>query len=183
MKNCLPVSITFWASLATRAKDLITHQPVSISEDLTVREAASFLIDQNLSLAPVINEAGRPVGVLSRTDIMRYQMNPVPVGQDGEEEPFSRDWSPAGRSDEGTLIGTARVRDIMTPMPTSVIRDASIEGALGQMRMGHMRRLPVVDGMDKLVGIIALDDILRHLAEEVSEVEHLLESESPRRTS
>jgi CBS domain-containing protein len=48
------------------------------------------------------------------------------------------------------------------------------------MRMGRMRRLPVVDGMGKLIGIVTLDDILRLLAAEIGEVEQLLEAEAPR---
>jgi Mg/Co/Ni transporter MgtE len=42
-----------------------------------------------------------------------------------------------------------------------------------------MRRLPVVDGRGVLVGVIALDDILELLAEELSTIGGLLEHEAP----
>jgi CBS domain-containing protein len=71
------------------------------------------------------------------------------------------------------------VRDIMTPMPTTVLRDSSIESVLGAMRMGRVRRLPVVDGPGRLIGIVTLDDTLRVLAEEFGEVESLLEEQRP----
>lgn len=163
MKNCPPISITFWASLATRAKDLISQQPVSISEDLTVWEAASFLIDQGLSLAPVINEAGRPVGVLSRTDIMRYQMNQAASYQEDEDESSSLGWSPGGRSDEGTLTGIARVRDIMTPALIAVGLDTPIEHVVHRLIGFEIQHLFVVDESDVLVGMISTHDVLRSL--------------------
>jgi CBS domain-containing protein len=69
----------------------------------------------------------------------------------------------------------------MTPMPTAVLEDTSIESALGHMRVGRMRRLPVVNGAGTLVGIITLDDVLALLAEEFSLIGGLLEREAPHR--
>ena len=67
----------------------------------------------------------------------------------------------------------------MTPMPTTVLQDTSIESALGHMRVGRLRRLPVVNGSGALVGIVTLDDILALLAEEFSLIGGLLERETP----
>lgn len=47
--------------------------------------------------------------------------------------------------------------------------------------MGRLRQLPVVNGMDQLVGIVTLDDILRLLAQELSAIEGLIDSETPGR--
>jgi CBS domain-containing protein len=125
----------------------------------SVVEAARRMHDRKVGTVVIVDEEGKPMGLLSDRDVVTRL---VAVGGD-----------PAHTA----------VQDIMTPMPTSVVRDASIEEALGQMRLGHMRRLPVVDGMDKLVGMITLDDILRHLAAEASDIEHLLQSESPKQHS
>lgn len=125
----------------------------------TVTEAARRMHDRKVGTIVVVDEEAKPMGLLSDRDVVTRL---VAAGGDPTR---------------------TTVQDIMSPMPTSVVRDASIEEALGQMRLGHMRRLPVVDGMDKLVGMIALDDILRHLAAEASDIEHLLESESPKKPS
>src|SRR5436305_15239213 len=53
-----------------KAAELMTVNPVSIREDATLREATALLIDKGFSAAPVIDEAGRPVGVLSRSDLL-----------------------------------------------------------------------------------------------------------------
>ena len=55
---------------AATAADLMTPNPLSIRQNATVKEAAAFLTDRRISAAPVIDEAGRAVGVLSRADIV-----------------------------------------------------------------------------------------------------------------
>src|SRR5262245_14290969 len=55
---------------AEAAEDLMTPNPLSVREEATVREAMGFLIDHGISAAPVIDRAGRPVGVLSRSDVI-----------------------------------------------------------------------------------------------------------------
>src|ERR1700732_1871378 len=62
---------------ADTAADLMTGNPVSVSEDATLREALALLIDSGYSAAPVIDRAGRPVGVLSRTDILVHDREMV----------------------------------------------------------------------------------------------------------
>ncbi|MFG0335118.1 MAG: CBS domain-containing protein, partial [Maioricimonas sp. JB049] len=71
------------------------------------------------------------------------------------------------------------VRQVMSPAPSTVQEETSIEDALAIMRSGTFRRLPVVDDDDQLVGILSLDDILELLAEEFSEIGWLLRQEEP----
>src|SRR2546423_320451 len=54
------------------ADDVMTANPVSARGELTVHEAVIFLTERRISAAPVINEAGRPVGVVSEADILRH---------------------------------------------------------------------------------------------------------------
>jgi CBS-domain-containing membrane protein len=55
---------------AQTAEDLMTPNPISIQANATVQEAVVLMTDRGYSAAPVIDEAGRPIGVLSRTDIL-----------------------------------------------------------------------------------------------------------------
>jgi CBS domain-containing protein len=72
------------------------------------------------------------------------------------------------------------VREVMTIHPQSVHVDAAVEDALRVMRAHQCRRVPVVDGSGKLVGLVSLDDILELLAEEFQIVGGLIREESPR---
>lgn len=76
-------------------------------------------------------------------------------------------------------VGTA-VHQVMTVGPKTVLESTPIESALAMMRSGKFRRLPVVDGRNKLVGLVTLDDILMLLAEELMQIGRLLERETPR---
>src|SRR5437868_5016587 len=58
---------------AATAAELMTENPVSIPADMTVHEAAVVLTDREISAVPVIDEAGRPLGVLTHTDIVRHE--------------------------------------------------------------------------------------------------------------
>jgi CBS domain-containing protein len=120
-----------------------------------VLDVARRMRDRRLGTVVVVDDQSRPMGIVSDRDVT---VRLVAAGLDPARTP---------------------VRDIMSPMPTTVLLDTTLEAALGEMRMGRMRRLPVVDGMDKLIGIVTLDDILRLLAEEMGEVEQLLEAEAP----
>src|SRR5262249_38997375 len=62
---------------AETAADLMTPNPVSLRAYATLKEAIVLLTDKGFSAAPVIDEAGRPVGVLSRSDILVHDRETV----------------------------------------------------------------------------------------------------------
>jgi CBS domain-containing protein len=60
-----------------RARDLMSPNPVSLRRDATIQEAIALLSDHGFGAAPVIDEAGRPVGVVSRTDLLIHEREHV----------------------------------------------------------------------------------------------------------
>jgi len=54
----------------------MSDNPVSVSQNETAQGVAQLLISRRISAAPVIDEAGRPVGVISRTDLVSSLMQP-----------------------------------------------------------------------------------------------------------
>src|SRR5438132_1472737 len=93
------------------AAELMTPNPLSIREDATAHEAAEFLTARGLTAAPVINEAGAPIGVLSQTDLVVHFREKVDVLACGAGDPAWR-WSDV---EPEALPDAARVRDLMTP--------------------------------------------------------------------
>src|SRR5262245_13286659 len=59
--------------LAERAADLMNPHVVSIRQDATVAEALVLLTDKGIGAAPVIDDAGRPIGVLSASDLLIHE--------------------------------------------------------------------------------------------------------------
>ncbi len=122
---------------ARTAEDLMTPNPVSIGQLTTVRDATAFLTAKGISAAPVIDGAGRPVGVVSSTDILvRCQT-------------AAADQSP--------------VAAVMTPTVFCVRPDATAEEVVEKMLGLNVRRLFVIDADGVVIGVIAARDVLKKL--------------------
>jgi CBS domain-containing protein len=136
------------------ATELMTPNPQSLRQDATVAEAAAFLSTRGFSAAPVIDEAGRPVGVVSRTDLLTHQgqkavrLLAAPLGRGG------------GGSEPDT---SAPVQDVMTPAVFCVHADTPAAKVVEKMLALNVRRLFVVDDEDVLVGAVSAFDVLRGL--------------------
>jgi CBS-domain-containing membrane protein len=132
---------------AVTAADLMTGNPVSLQATASVPEATALLTDRGISAAPVIDDTGRPVGVVSKADILIHD----------------RELYRASRSAEPD---TTRVEDIMTPAVFSVTADTPAIKAIKEMVRLNVHQLFVVDEHGTLVGSISALDVLRHLHEE-----------------
>jgi CBS domain-containing protein len=118
-------------------------------------EAARRMRDRQVGTLIVVDAASKPIGVLTDRDLVTRGLA---RGGDGD----------------GQTIG-----DLMSPLPATVLETTPIEAALSHMRVGRLRRLPVVDQHGGLVGILTLDDILMLLAEEFSLIGRVLAREAP----
>lgn len=119
------------------AADLMTRNPRSIGHRATVQEAATFLTKRGISAAPVIDDAGRPIGVVSRSDILvRYQSK---------------------------TVDRTSVHEIMTPAVFCVTPDTAAEKVVAKMVGWTVRRLFVVDASGVLIGVISAFNVLKRL--------------------
>ncbi len=145
------------------AEELMTPNPISIREELLVREAIAFLVDRHISGAPVIDEAGRPVGVLTQTDILihdREEVEHLPVRDAEFGSPLPREvWDEF----QVEYVDKTRVRDVMTPAVFCVSLDTPAWKVIEQMRELNVHRLFVVDDDGVMVGVITAMDIVREL--------------------
>jgi CBS domain-containing protein len=156
---------------AQTAKELMTSNPVSIGADETVKEAIAFLADKGFSAAPVIDDAGRPIGVLSRSDIVihdREKVDYVPSLPEAYERSnwAARSGEPVRRGFQVEHVEQIRVRDIMTPVVFSVGPHTSAEEVIREMLDLRVHQLFVVDGLGVLVGIISALDVIRRIGPE-----------------
>ena len=139
---------------ACRAEELMTINPQSLRQDATVAEAAAFLSTRGFSAAPVIDKAGRPVGVVSRTDLLHHQ---------GQKAVRLLE-SPPGQGNGRTEVGCeSTVRDVMTPAVFCVHTDTPAEKLVDKLLALNVRRLFVVDNDGILVGVVSAFDVLRGL--------------------
>ena len=124
--------------------------------DECVLDAARRMRDRQVGTLIVVDEQ-RPVGILTDRDLT---VRVLAVGLDPQ---------------------ATRVSAVMTPSPTTIREEDSIEAALGYMRGGRFRRLPVVGRDGRVIGILALDDVLELVAQELADIGQLLKREAPHR--
>jgi CBS domain-containing protein len=152
---------------AQTAADLMTAQVVSIDQAAPLHQAVATLVDRGFSAAPVTDAAGRPVGVLSITDVLIHDRNSAVYARPVPEYYFKSDLqSDIGEQTGGFEVEVADrtpVRDLMTPVVFSVRPDTPARQVIEQMLQLRVHRLFVIDANGVLVGVISMTDVLRRL--------------------
>jgi len=144
---------------ARTAADLMSSNPISIRAEVTVGEATAILMDRGYSAAPVIDDAGHPIGVISRADILVHDRERMTHPSAGGERLL-----PDGFGLEE--VDSTLVEDIMTPAVFSVQPHTPAEKVIEQMMTQQVHRLFVVDATGALIGVISSMDIIRRLHRE-----------------
>ena len=114
--------------------DIMTRNPRSVQPGDTLQAAAQAMDELNVGILPVCQD-GRLVGMLTDRDIV---VRSTAAGQDP--------------------CKTA-VADAMTTALHSVREDASVQDAVRIMQEHQVRRVPVLDAEDRIVGILSLGDL------------------------
>jgi len=151
---------------AATAADLMADSPVSLRSSAGVREALALFTDKSIGAAPVIDEAGHPVGVLSRSDLLVHEReHGVKIGHSPafffEQE--VRHGKKVPEDFEIENVDDCIVGDLMTPAVFSVSPETPIDKVIAEMVALHVHRLFVVDHSGTLVGVISTMDILKRL--------------------
>src|ERR1700758_5416360 len=125
---------------AETAADLMSANPMSLRGDATLHEAGAFLVDRNISGAPVIDEAGRPIGVLTQTDILIHDREEVEHVSPPEIEygtPLPREWWDEFQVEK---VNPTPVSEFMTPAVFCVAVDTPAWSVVEQMRDLNVHR-------------------------------------------
>lgn len=119
---------------AQQVRDVMTSNPKCVTEKDTVHDAARIMKDQDTGVVPVL-DGKRIIGMITDRDIVVRGLA------------------------EGKDLGNTSVSDLMTRDVHSVREDALVNETLDLMGRSEIRRMPVVNGSDEIVGIISLGDI------------------------
>lgn len=152
-----------------KVHDVMTRDPVTVTPEITVREAAGLLRRHGIGGLPVV-EGGRVAGMITESDILALLETRGPSEDLWLPAPLEileipvREYMNWARTKEAlSHIGDRPVREVMSSPAITVEDDVEIEDAASLMLREGIARLPVVRG-GKLVGIIAREDIVRGVA-------------------
>ena len=119
----------------------------------TLRDAGRSMIEHNVGSVVVCEDrdgARRPIGILTDRDLMIALLG------------------------DGAAAACIAIGDAMTRDPLVLHDDEAIEDAAERLRAHAVRRAPVVDARGALVGIVAIDDLIDLLAEELDGISRLI---------
>jgi CBS-domain-containing membrane protein len=150
---------------ADTAGDLMSSNPISVRHDAGVREAIALMTDRDITAAPVIDDNGRPVGVISITDILIHDREYVAFLKSGDETASGDlrrlDGMPEDMGVE--VVDPTTVDEIMTPTVFAVRPETPASEVVREMLDRRVHHLFVADDEGTLVGVISTGDVLRRL--------------------
>jgi CBS domain-containing protein len=142
-------------------RDVMTSDVLSFRPDDDVSAAMQAMVDRGIDGAPVVDDAGAVVGVLTTGDLIVKQSRlhfPTVIAIFGAAlELKPRDFDENLEKALGSKVG-----DVMSHPAVTIEAGASVEDAATLMHEKRISRLPVVDD-GRLVGIVARVDVLRGL--------------------
>ena len=155
----------------------MSQNVLSVRVDWTLRELAEFLIDKNISGAPVVDEAHELVGVVSETDIVRNGSEDFgDMLRSNPHELYIHGWESRLASSDLTSFRVEEerehfVRDIMSTTVISVNESATIQDVADTMTRSRVHRL-LVTSKGKLVGVITAMDMVGLIKNVLKTMEH-----------
>lgn len=142
---------------STPVNTVMASPVVTVDAEAPVRYLLRLFVTAGIGAAPVVNPRGEPVGVVSKTDVLRalYEDLSFAGPQVADELEAERDL-PA--RDSGV-----RASDLMTPAPLTVPESASVAEAASIMAREHVHRLFVVGQAGTLTGVVSAMDLVSWL--------------------
>lgn len=139
-----------------KAKDVMTRNVISTAPDATVLQAARLMLQHHISGLPVVDKAGKLVGVLSEGDFLRRR-------ETRTERRRSR-WleflmGPGRVAADYVHSHGSKVSEVMSPDVKAISEDTPLEDIVQTMEKHRIKRLPVMRG-DKVVGIVTRSNLM-----------------------
>ncbi len=133
---------------------------ISVSEDSGINSAMDLLAENRLTCAPVVNHKNLVTGFVSDSDILTA----AGVIKKHTFKDLVRHIIGEPTSHLRNTIDVKNIKDIMTSPAISVTADTSIKKAAEIFNEKRIKRMPVIGKDGKLIGIISMTDIVKHIA-------------------
>lgn len=143
-----------------KAKDIMTSAVIVVAPEDTVEKAIRLMLQNRISGLPVIDAAGRLVGIVTEGDFLRR----AETGTQRQQPRWLQFIVGPGRlADEYVHSHARKVSEVMTPEPATITEDTPLEEIVTLMEKRRIKRVPVVRG-GKVVGLISRANLLHALA-------------------
>ncbi|WP_055491302.1 CBS domain-containing protein [Streptomyces sp. TP-A0356] len=133
--------------------ELMTREVVRARRDMSFKEIVKLLAENDVTAVPVVDDLDRPMGVVSEADLLRKSAD--------QADPYGRTPVPHLEAWERAKAEGARAEELMSAPAVCARPEWNVVEAARLMEVQKVKRLPVVDEADRLVGIVSRGDLLR----------------------
>ncbi|MER6103338.1 CBS domain-containing protein [Streptomyces sp. NPDC001832] len=133
--------------------ELMTRDVVRARRDLQFKEIVKLLAENDVTAVPVVDELDRPMGVVSEADLLRKSSD--------RGDPSGLTPIPHLEAWERAKAEGASAEELMSAPAVCARPEWTVVEAARLMEVQNVKRLPVVDETDKLLGIVSRGDLLR----------------------
>jgi CBS domain-containing protein len=153
------------ASKRFRAKDVMTREVLCVRAGTNLREFEKLCLEKSIHGAPVVDEAGRLVGVITLTDVVYYHLTradrPFHESDFYRAAELEKAFAGSGYQIEDYDIGL--VGDMMTPVVHTAGPQTPIEEIARLMTEKRIHRVIIIEE-DRVVGLVSAMDLLKVIA-------------------
>ncbi|MCX4458883.1 CBS domain-containing protein [Streptomyces sp. NBC_01340] len=134
-------------------EELMTRGVVRARRDTPFKELVRLLAENDVTAVPVVDDLNRPMGLVSEADLLRKSAD--------QADPSGRIPVPHLEAWERAKAEGSRAEELMSAPAVCARPEWSVVEAARLMEAQHVKRLPVVDEADRLLGIVSRGDLLR----------------------
>jgi CBS domain-containing protein len=143
----------------TRVSEIMTPAPRTVTPITPLSEVARLLLSSTFTGLPVVDEENRPIGVISRGDLVYKGGMPMRLGLLAESDREKMNVALEA-------LAQKKASEVMTRPAVTIAQDQMVTEAVRLMLSKEVKRLPVIDAAGKLVGIVSRVDIFHTIIRE-----------------
>lgn len=158
--------------LSLRVCDIMNRNVVTVDQNSTMAEAAATLNAHDVSGVPVVDHAGRVVGVLSNSDFTlreRARGGGSEHASGGLPHRIEEDDLPRATGIHIEAYPEDRVREHMSPLVQTIDVNATMMNAARVMCGEHIHRLVIIDETNRPIGVVSSLDLVATMVAAIEE--------------
>ena len=144
-----------------QARDVMISPVVTVGKSATVRDVAKLLLEKRISAVPVVDDAGKVVGIVTEGDLIHR-------AEAGTERPYS--WWTHFLAGDATIAAdyakshARRVEDVMTSDVITASPETPLHEIATLLEERRIKRVPIVNKDGNLVGIVSRANLIQVVA-------------------